>query len=194
VPHQHSEPGLRSATRASDWQGPPYRAKLAAMTKPRLIVKLAKEDFKFSAAHFTVFPSKEAERLHGHNYRVRIEIEGTDPGPDGLLVPVAEVKANLRALCASLDERTLVPEKSPHLEVNREADAIEIAFGERRYRLPAADTRLLPLQNVTMELLATHLWHELAPSLTGGRVERLVVEVEETAGQSASYAGPIGGG
>ncbi|MBW2242182.1 MAG: 6-carboxytetrahydropterin synthase [Deltaproteobacteria bacterium] len=164
------------------------------MTKPRLIVKLAKEDFKFSAAHFTVFPSKEAERLHGHNYRVRIEIEGTDPGPDGLLVPVAEVKANLRALCASLDERTLVPEKSPHLEVNREADAIEIAFGERRYRLPAADTRLLPLQNVTMELLATHLWHELAPSLTGGRVERLVVEVEETAGQSASYAGPIGGG
>ncbi len=157
-------------------------------------MKLAKQDFKFSAAHFTLFPNDEAERLHGHNYRVRAELEGREPGPDGLLVPVAEVKAALRALCASLDERTLIPEKSPRLEVSRDGDEVEVRFGARRYRLPAADTRLLPLPNVTMELLAMHLWNELAPSLAGGAVDRLVVEVEETAGQSASYAGAIGAG
>lgn len=161
---------------------------------PRLTVKLAKQDFKFSAAHFTLFPNGEAERLHGHNYRVRVELEGTDPGPDGLLVSISEVKANLRSICASLDERTLVPEKNPRLEVIRDGDEIEIAFGRRRYRVPAEDVKLLPLQNVTMELLAMYLWRELAPSLAGGAVERLVVEVEETAGQSASYAGPIGSG
>ena len=161
------------------------------MTKPRLIVKLAKQDFKFSAAHFTVFPNGEAERLHGHNYRVRVELEGTDLGPSGLLVSVSEVKAKLRALCASLDERTLVPEKSPRLEVSRDGDDIEITFGRRRYRVPAEDAKLLPLQNVTMELLAMYLWRELAPSLAGSAVERLVIEVEETAGQSASYASAI---
>ncbi|MCP5066742.1 MAG: hypothetical protein GY946_09260 [bacterium] len=159
---------------------------------PRLTVKLAKQDFKFSAAHFTVFPDGDAERLHGHDYRVRVELEGTDPGPDGLLVPIAEVKANIRALCKSLDERTLVPEKCPLLEVSHDGETLEIEFGRRRYRLPGADTRLLPLQNVTMELLAMHLWRELARSLAGSAVERLVVEVEETPGQSASYAGRIG--
>lgn len=162
------------------------------MPTPRLVVKLAKQDFKFSAAHFTLFPGGEAERLHGHNYRVRVELEGRDPGPDGLLISVAEVKETLRSLCAALDERTLIPEKSPQLTVVRDDDAIEVAFGARRYRVPAGDARLLPIPNVTMELLAMHLWHELAPSLAGSAVERLLLEVEETAGQSASYSGTLG--
>ena len=37
---------------------------------------LEKEYFKFSAAHFLIFPDGTAERLHGPNYRVMVEIEG----------------------------------------------------------------------------------------------------------------------
>ncbi len=162
------------------------------VTEPaRLTVKLAKEDFKFAAAHFTLFPDAPAERLHGHNYRVRIELEGREMGPEGLLAPVAEVKTRIRAICQELDEHTLIPEKSPQLEVTLEGTAVTIRCRGRHYQLPADEVRLLPLPNVTMELLAVHVWNQLAASLAPGRVEVLTVEVEETAGQSCSYRAPL---
>ena len=50
---------------------------------PRFRIVLAKEDFKFSAAHFTLFPGGRAELLHGHNYRVRVELAGSELDEEG---------------------------------------------------------------------------------------------------------------
>ena len=41
----------------------------------RWSIDIQKEAFKFSAAHFLIFPDGSAERLHGHNYRVYVEID-----------------------------------------------------------------------------------------------------------------------
>ncbi len=37
--------------------------------------RVEKEHLKFSAAHFLIFANGSAERLHGHNYRVAVELE-----------------------------------------------------------------------------------------------------------------------
>jgi 6-pyruvoyltetrahydropterin/6-carboxytetrahydropterin synthase len=150
-------------------------------------LRLAKEDFAFAAAHFTLFPDEAAERLHGHNYQVRAELTGAALDDHGFLVPVAPVKARIRAICAGLDERILIPEKSPLLELRHEGDAVHVALGARAYRFPTSEVALLPLPNVTIEALAKHVWGELAPALAGSPVRRLRVEVEETAGQSAAF-------
>ena len=150
-------------------------------------LRLAKEDFAFAAAHFTLFPDEAAERLHGHNYHVRVELSGAALDDHGFLVPVAPVKARIRAICAALDERVLIPEKSRLLELRHERDAVQVTLGERAYRFPKSEVTLLPLPNVTIEALAKHVWGELAPALAGSPVRRLRVEVEETAGQSASF-------
>jgi 6-pyruvoyltetrahydropterin/6-carboxytetrahydropterin synthase len=150
-------------------------------------LRLAKEDFAFAAAHFTLFPDAPAERLHGHNYRVRVELSGSDLDGLGLLVPVGPVKARVRAICAALDEHILIPEKSAQLELRALGDAVEVALGTRSYRFPKSEVRVLPVPNVTIEALARHVWGELAPSLAGSPVRRLRIEVEETAGQSAAY-------
>lgn len=148
---------------------------------------LAKQDFAFAAAHFTLFADGEAERLHGHNYRVRVTLAGPALDATGMLVPVAPVKTTIRALCAALDERVLVPEKSPQLSLERGAETLEVRLGARAYRFPSDEVVLLPLPNVTIEGLARHLWGELAATLERGRIRWLRVEVEETAGQSAAY-------
>jgi len=150
-------------------------------------LRLAKEDFAFAAAHFTLFPDRSAERLHGHNYRVRAELVGPEVDADGLLVAVAPVKERIRAICAALDERILIPEKSLRLAMRREGKSLEVALGERAYRFPADEVALLPLPNITIEGLARHVWEALAPSLEGTKVTRLRIEVEETAGQSAAW-------
>ena len=160
---------------------------------PRYRMVLAKENFKFSAAHFTLFANGRAELLHGHNYRVRAELAGGELDGDGLLVDIEAFKRELRALCARLDSRTLIPGESPRLAWTREGGAIEVRFGERTYRFPAADTLVLPLANTSIELLARLFWHDLAPHLAGSRVDALAVSVEETAGQECWYEAPVGG-
>ncbi len=154
---------------------------------PRYRMVLAKEDFKFSAAHFTLFPNGRAELLHGHNYRVRVELAGSELNAEGLLVDIESFKRAIRELCARLDSRVLIPGESPRLSWSREEAAIEARCGQRTYRFPAEDALLLPLANTSIELLARMLWRDLAPHLAGSRVEDLAVSVEEAAGQMCWY-------
>jgi 6-pyruvoyltetrahydropterin/6-carboxytetrahydropterin synthase len=154
---------------------------------PRYRMVLAKEDFKFSSAHFTLFSDGRAELLHGHNYRVRVELAGSALDAEGLLVDIETFKRELRKVCARLDSRTLIPGESARLRWTREGEAIDVRCGERSYRFPAEDTLVLPLANTSIELLARMIWHDLAPGLAGSRVEVFAVAVEETAGQQCWY-------
>lgn len=162
------------------------------MVRYRMV--LAKEDFKFSSAHFTLFGEGHAELLHGHNYRVRVALSGEDLDGEGLLIDIESVKKTLRGLCARLDSRTLIPGESTRLQWTREGDAIGVRCGERIYRFPAEDTLVLPLANTSIELLARMFWHDLAPGLAGSKVDTLAVAVEETAGQQCWYEAPVSQG
>jgi len=154
---------------------------------PRFTIALSKEDFKFSAAHFTLFPGGGAELLHGHNYRIEVEISGGGLDGEGLLLDIEAFKKVLRRRCARLDSLTLLPAESPRLRWERCGESVEVRCGERVYRFPAADVLLLPLVNTSIELLAGMLWGELASHLAGSRVDTLAVSVEESAGQRCWY-------
>ncbi len=156
-------------------------------TAKRFVVNLAKEDFKFSCAHFTVFGRCDAETLHGHNYQVRVELEGSELDDLGLLVDFDQVKKVVRALCDSLDSLMLIPAECALLTVETVDGIVHVAYAERRYSFPVDDVLLLPIANTTVELFACYLWDQLAPSLEGTRVDTLAVDVAETAGQSCLY-------
>lgn len=157
----------------------------------RYSITLAKEDFKFSAAHFTVFGAGHAEVLHGHNYRVEVELCGDRLDELGFLLDLAEIKKQIRAACSALDTRTLVPEGNQHLRCREQEGVVELRFGAREYRLPREDVVLLPTVNTSIEILAEFLWERLAPSLRGSRVGILGVTVQETAGQRCRYQAPL---
>ena len=152
-------------------------------------LRLGKEDFKFSAAHFTIFGDGEAEPLHGHNYRVTVELSGPEVDALEFLVPVAAAKREIRAQCAALDEKVLLPANCPHLELAGNGEAATVVFGSRRYEFPSSEVVLLPVANVTVEALARLLWLRLRDRWAHlrDRVEVVEVTVTETSGQSASY-------
>ena len=153
---------------------------------PRFTLHLGKADFKFAAAHFTWFADGTAERLHGHNYRVRVWLSGAALDASGLLVEARVVKDEVRRLCAALDERVLLPEPSSHVAIEARGGEIEARVAGRSYRLPASDVVRLAVPNISVECLAQHVWRELAPKLAGLCLETLGVEVAESDGQSAS--------
>jgi 6-pyruvoyltetrahydropterin/6-carboxytetrahydropterin synthase len=159
-------------------------------------IHLAKQDFKFSVAHFTIFGATEAEPLHGHNYRLALAVEGGGVDELGLLADCDRLKRAARAACAVLDDKVLLPEASPHLAIGRSGDerageTVAVRFADREYRFPAGEVLLLPIANVTMELLARWAWEQIARVARGGVVEHLTIEIEETPGQSCRYRAPL---
>ena len=155
--------------------------------------ELAKEDFKFSAAHFTLFGPERAEGLHGHNYRVEVAFWGAALDDLGFLADFAAVKRAIRGLCAAWDEKILIASDAPFLEVERAGESVEIRYADREYRVPAKETELLPIRNITVEALSLLFWQRLASEACwrDSSVHRLRVAIAETSGQGASYSADL---
>ncbi|HVS17410.1 MAG TPA: 6-carboxytetrahydropterin synthase [Planctomycetota bacterium] len=157
----------------------------------RWSIDLYKEAFKFSAAHFLIFPDGSCERLHGHNYRVFVEIEAR-LSQHGLVLDFKQVKPVVRELVDELDEHWIVPGRHPVLTWNERDDGVvEVRYQGRYYAAPQVDVLVLPINNTSSENLAGWLGSELRARLAKrfGDVEvrRLRVGVEETSGQSGVY-------
>jgi 6-pyruvoyltetrahydropterin/6-carboxytetrahydropterin synthase len=153
------------------------------------VVHLAKEPFKFSCSHFTILSAQKAERLHGHNYQVRVDIEVKAIDPKlGMAFDFNDVKPLIRSFCDQLDERILLPLNSPFLQLERSGGQIGVKFGAKNYSFPQEDTVCLPLANITSEELARFASEQLTEKMKNLPYwTSLQVNVEETRGQSVSY-------
>jgi 6-pyruvoyltetrahydropterin/6-carboxytetrahydropterin synthase len=153
-------------------------------------IYVGKDRHKFSCAHMTVFPDGSKERLHGHNFQVRVALDLRDLAFERF-VDFGVIKRAVEALCRAWDERLLLGAHNPFLEVTRSDGAeLEFVLCSKRYVVPADEVVLLPVANVTVELLAAELAAELVrrlvPALPPDVVEGVEVEVSESEGQSGS--------
>ncbi|MGH2480876.1 MAG: 6-pyruvoyl trahydropterin synthase family protein, partial [Ktedonobacteraceae bacterium] len=87
-------------------------------------VKVEGGYLRFSSAHFITFGGK-CERLHGHNYGVLVELEGT-LGEDRLVFDFTILKQLTREICRRLNHRFLLPMHNPHLELIELEESWEI--------------------------------------------------------------------
>src|SRR5688572_2627696 len=152
-------------------------------------LRIAREQYKFSVAHMTVFPDGSKERLHGHNYQLGVEIEVTDVAL-AQMIAFAPIKAALGALCAEWKERVMIAERNPHLELVSVVPEVELRLCGERYVFPSADVLPLPIDNISVEAPPTHaatlLRQRLAAVLGGAHVVAFTVTCEESPGQGAS--------
>ena len=154
--------------------------------KHRIVI--AREQYKFSCAHMTVFPDGTKERLHGHNYTIAVALEVERIDLPAML-PFAPIKAALAELCGAWKEHVLIAAKSPYLELVRDDAELELRLCGERYVMPRGDALLLPIDNVSVEALAAHVAGLLAGTLApvaGPHVRAIEVTVEESPGQGAS--------
>ncbi len=154
-------------------------------------VRIAKEYHKFSAAHFMIFDDGTAERLHGHNYRVEVELHATEE-QGGVVIDFHVVKNALRHVLERLDERMLLPRLHPEVRIQEENGEVEFRYDDRRYVMPTADVVVLPITNSSSEQLAKWIALELLAALresgNADLLERVQVSVEETPGQRGAVS------
>jgi 6-pyruvoyltetrahydropterin/6-carboxytetrahydropterin synthase len=144
---------------------------------------------KFAAAHMATL-GDELEPLHGHNYLVRCRVDG-DLSEDRWVIDFSALKRAVREVCDALDHHFLLQERSPLLQVERDAEGWSIRFRDRAYRFPAADVVALPIENTTAELLAEYIAEQVVTRLTAdghANLTKIAVDVEEMPGQAGGYA------
>jgi 6-pyruvoyltetrahydropterin/6-carboxytetrahydropterin synthase len=123
------------------------------------VYEVAKE-FVFSAAHQIRMHGGKCERLHGHNWRIRVHARAGGLNGIGMVVDFADLQRVVADVCARFDHR-IVNEVSPFTEVNTTAENMA------RYFYEEANRRLLEAE--------------------GGRVSVSKVEVWENEGSLATY-------
>jgi 6-pyruvoyltetrahydropterin/6-carboxytetrahydropterin synthase len=154
-------------------------------------IEVDKDYLKFSAAHFLIFPDGSAERLHGHNYKVYVEI-GAGLDEHGLVLNFKQIKPLVKRLLDGLDEHMLVPGRHPVLTCRQhDPGSVEVRYRERRYLLPVEDVVVLPICNTSAENLATWVGSQLRKEIEAHhprvRIGLLRVMVEETPGQRGVF-------
>ena len=155
----------------------------------------------FSAAHFITFEG-QCEPLHGHNYGVRVEVEGALTS-DHYVLDFVVLKNIVRALCKDWDHRFLLPLENSALHLTEHENAWEVVYdgplthgatttdGITRYLLPKSSVVPLPIANATAEMLAEQLARRIVDRLREqdklGHLERIQVGVAETEMQVAFF-------
>lgn len=65
------------------------------------------KDYTFSAAHFIPGHTGGCERLHGHNYRIRVWLQAETLDKLGMVLDFAHLKAAMAKVFDPFDHRTL---------------------------------------------------------------------------------------
>src|SRR6266576_1212234 len=71
-------------------------------TRGEFKVAITKEDLVFAAAHFITFAGHRCEKLHGHNYRASLVVEGGLETDSWFVVDFSAVKKLMRSVTAEL--------------------------------------------------------------------------------------------
>lgn len=159
------------------------------MTAPPALtrIEISKEYLHFNSGHFTIFSDTDREDLHGHTFYVKALID-SPVDTTGLAFDYNLVKSRLKQLCDDIDEKILLPERSPYLTLSEDNGYLIATFGNERLPFLPRDVITLPVANITVEELAPWFLQALLdePAIAGLNLPRVEVSVSSGPGQWAS--------
>jgi 6-pyruvoyltetrahydropterin/6-carboxytetrahydropterin synthase len=160
------------------------------MTSERFQVRVSKDHFVFCCGHFISYAGHQCERLHGHNYRAAVEVEGPLSPDDYYVFDFVALKQRTKEITDELDHHMLLATANPVIQLEELPGRVRVTYRDREWIFPRGDCVLLPIENTTAELLARYIAGRLADVLRerhGFTPIVMRVEVEENIGQSATY-------
>jgi 6-pyruvoyltetrahydropterin/6-carboxytetrahydropterin synthase len=164
------------------------RAGKEGPVRERFLVRVRKDSFTFCSGHFISYEGDKCERLHGHNYRTTVEVEGP-LDQNHYVFDFIALKHRTKAITDELDHRVMLPTRNPLILVEASPRSVHVRYRDREWLFPRDDCVLLPIENTTAELLARYIAQRLLDELQrqhNYRPEVVRVEVEENVGQSAT--------
>jgi 6-pyruvoyltetrahydropterin/6-carboxytetrahydropterin synthase len=152
-------------------------------------VRVTKDYLVFCSGHFITYEGDLCERLHGHNYRTAVEVEG-ELDRNNYVVDFIALKDMTKSITDELDHRMLLPTQNKLITLAEEGSNIRVSYRDRFWSFPRDECVLLPIANTTAELLAEFIAGRLIQEMEKrgwAKPKVLRVEVEESFGQSAEF-------
>ncbi len=122
-----------------------------------------KTEVKISAAHIVHTTDSKCSNLHGHTWRIVVEIDG-DVQPDGMVIDFIKIKEMIN----QMDHKTLLPQS-----LAQNSDSAHVfCIADKSYSLPKEDCIVLPIDVITAENMALMLVNDIRSkfSINGGKI------------------------
>lgn len=152
-------------------------------------VRVTKDHLVFCSGHFISYEGDRCERLHGHNYRATVEVEGELDPRSFYVFDFIALKHLTKAIVDELDHRMMLATRNPVIHLKEVGAGVHVRYKDREWLFPRDDCVLLPIENTTAELLARYIGTRLRADIVAQHQFHpavLRVEVEENIGQSAT--------
>jgi 6-pyruvoyltetrahydropterin/6-carboxytetrahydropterin synthase len=108
----------------------------------------------FAAGHSLRNYRGKCENVHGHNYRVRITVEGEQLNSIGLLVDFVELKKGMRAVADRLDHQ-FINDLEPFTHLNPSAENMAKYFFDELSSSVQAETGQSPVRIAEVRIWET---------------------------------------
>src|SRR6185437_16021443 len=93
-----------------------FRSPTDSIMIERYKVRVTKDHLVFCSGHFISYEGDRCERLHGHNYRTTVEIEG-ELDENRYVFDFIALKNRTRAITDDLDHRMMLTLHNPLIHV-----------------------------------------------------------------------------
>src|SRR5262245_10862032 len=96
----------------------------------RYKVRVTKDHLVFCSGHFISYEGDRCERLHGHNYRTAVEVEGTLDA-NWYVFDFIALKRETKAITDVLDHRMMLPTRNTLIQVEPSARSVHVRYRDR---------------------------------------------------------------
>src|SRR5438552_624644 len=95
-------------------------------------VHVTKDHLIFAAGHFITYEGDKCERLHGHNYRTAVEIEG-ELDENRYVFDFIALKKRTKAITDELDHRMLLPTGNRFIKLDESERSVGVRYKDREW-------------------------------------------------------------
>src|SRR3954466_1763729 len=96
----------------------------------RYKVRVTKDHLVFCSGHFISYEGDKCERLHGHNYRATVEVEG-ELDDNYYVFDFIALKTHTKEITDELDHRMMLATRNRLISVDEGPRSVRVRYGER---------------------------------------------------------------
>jgi len=119
----------------------------------------------FSATRRVSNAPHGGNRLHGHTYEISVRLTRKKVSEQKLIFPLEELAAIMKGVCEELNNKVMLASGGENVYKEDSITIEYVSADNKRYLLPVEDVKLLPVEEVTIEALASWIGAQTAARL-----------------------------
>jgi len=155
------------------------------MKKEKFSVVLQGENLVFSAAHFLTYNGTTRENIHGHNFKVTVQVSSYEL-ENSMVIDFLILEKIVINVINELKDKLIIAQNNKNFKIEMSEKQINLNYLDECISLPRRDCVLLPITNSSTELIASYIGKEVKKMLPNENIS-MKISLEEAIGCIGIY-------